>query len=336
MSRCILNTETLHRCGPLAREPRQMTAAKAARNTIPPLPTLRAFEAVGRLGGIRRAAQALNVDHTVVSRHIRALEEWAGVRLIGRQGGAITLTSEGTRYHAKVSTSLADLAAASSELRKQADKARLVIWCVPGLASQWLTPRLQAFKEKHPDIDLELHPTDHSPDFTRFEADIDIRYVFGNGKTAATRNGVRRVEIARPRVLAVASPACAQALQSAATVEDWRSAPFLHEDTDDQWRAWLTALGVNLLGPIPGPRLWHAHLTLEGARSGQGVALANPFLVRDDLHSGRLVEIAPRGGAGNPVLGAYVFEARADRWQLGPIVRFRHWLKMLAAAHRMS
>ncbi len=304
----------------------------ASRNSIPALPTLRAFEAVGRLGGIRRAAQALDVDHTVVGRHIRSLEQWAGVRLIRRQGGAIVLTSEGARYHAKISKALAALAEAGGELCRQGQKVRLVIWCVPGLASQWLTPRLHAFKESCPDIDLELHPTDHSPDFERFEADIDIRYVFGNDETPVTQHGVRHVEIARPEVLAVASPVRAQALQSVAGPEGWRNAPLLHEDTDEQWRAWLAAHGVNLPGQIPGSRLWHAHLTLEAARSGHGIALSNIFLVRDDLRCGRLVQIRSDRDLADPVLGAYVLAARADRWQSGPVVRFRRWLKAQAAA----
>ncbi len=309
-----------------------MTAAKEPRNTIPPLSALRAFEAVGRLKGFRRAAQALDVDHTVISRHVRGLEEWAGVPVVRRQAGVITLTTEGARYHQRVSALLIDLAAASSELRRHGDVTRLVIWCAPGLASQWLTPRLQTFKEKHPAIDLELHPTDRSPDFSRYEADIDIRYVFGSEKAAATSTGVRRLEIARPPVIAVASPACVQARRLTATPEDWRNAPMLHEETDEQWHAWLAAHGMDFPGPIAGSRLWHAHLTLEAARSGQGIALANPFLVRDDLRSGRLVEITPRRGADNPVLGSYVFEARADCWQGRSIVCFRRWLQALAGA----
>ena len=61
-----------------------MLRSSADRKALPPFATLRAFEAVGTLRGIRRAAQALKLDHAVVSRHIRSLEEWAGVRLVER------------------------------------------------------------------------------------------------------------------------------------------------------------------------------------------------------------------------------------------------------------
>lgn len=53
-----------------------------AGKALPPFAALRAFEMVGRVGGIRRAASLLAIDHTVVSRHVRALEEWVGVPLV--------------------------------------------------------------------------------------------------------------------------------------------------------------------------------------------------------------------------------------------------------------
>ncbi len=43
----------------------------------PSFGSLKAFELIGRLGGIRKAAIALGVDHAAVSRHLKSLEEWA-------------------------------------------------------------------------------------------------------------------------------------------------------------------------------------------------------------------------------------------------------------------
>src|SRR5262249_55587637 len=145
-------------------------------DSLPPTSALLAFEAAGRLGGIRRAAQALQVDHTVISRRIRALEDWAGKRLLARQQGT-TLAPEGARFHSRVAVALADTTLAASELRRSGAEKHLTIWCVPGLASRWLTARLQSFTTAHADISLELRPTDRTPDFGRFEADVDIRYV---------------------------------------------------------------------------------------------------------------------------------------------------------------
>src|SRR3546814_4888401 len=41
-----------------------------------------------RLGGIRRAAKELMIDHAVVSRHVRALEAWTGAKLTERDGNS--------------------------------------------------------------------------------------------------------------------------------------------------------------------------------------------------------------------------------------------------------
>lgn len=302
------------------------------RKSLPPFATLRAFEAVGRLMGIRRAAQALQLDHAVVSRHLRTLEEWAGVQLVNRLQGSAVLTDEGSRYHSRISAALGEIVDASNELVRRNDTHCLSIWCIPGFASEYLASRLGAFQSEHPELELELHPTDRSPDFSRYEADVDIRYIHGDDPITASRicNGVRRFEIARPPVIAVASPGRAALLESARTPQDLLHAPLLHEESAQQWHAWFAAHGVEAPAQLPGPRLWHAHLCIEAARRGQGVALANPFLLGDDFATGRLVRLVEQSGAKRPVaLGAYAFAARADRWQSAAVVSFRHWLRQI-------
>lgn len=302
------------------------------RKTLPPFAALRAFEAVGRLSGIRRAAQTLGLDHAVVSRHLRALEDWAGTRLVDRTQGSAVLTPEGLRYHIRVTKALAELCDATNELLSRNNERRLSICCVPGFASAWLAQRLKLFQSANPELELELRPTDEGPDFMCYEADVDIRYVSGPQPISAstTSSGVRRFEIARPPVWPVASPECLAALPKITQASDLLKAPLLHEESHDQWRYWLSVNGVTPPEQLPGPRLWHAHLTVEAARRGQGIALANPFLLGDDLSTGRLVD--PLAEISPPVaLGAYVFTARADRWQAPAIVRFRHWLKKAVA-----
>ena len=300
------------------------------RKPLPAFQTLRAFEAVGRLSGIRRAAQDLQLDHAVVSRHLRTLEEWAGTQLIARQNGHAVLTDEGVRYHARISAALRELLDASTEVLRRNSSRRLSIWCIHGFASQWLTCRLSDFQARYPELELELRSTDSSPDFARYEADVDIRYIPGDEPISSVniRGGVRRFEIARPPVVAVASPGRAALLPPMRTPADLLNAPLLHEESCQQWRIWLTARGVRLDGPLPGPRLWHAHLTVEAARRGQGVALANPFLLGDDFATGRLVRLLEDCPGSRPIaIGAYAFAARADRWQSTAITCFRRWLK---------
>jgi DNA-binding transcriptional LysR family regulator len=307
-----------------------MFRADQERKSLPPFATLRAFEAVGTLRGIRRAAQALKLDHAVVSRHIRSLEEWAGTRLIERVRGSIALTEQGARFHGRIAAALLEISDAAAELAVRAQEHRLQIWSVPGFASQWLTRHLASFQAASPDIEIEIHPTDHSPDFTRYEADIDIRYVAGSKafSAAVVRGGVRRFELARPCVFAVTSPDCAARLGPGGTAAHLLHAPLLHEENDSQWHAWFAAHQVAVSGTIKGPRMWHADVAIEAARRGQGVALANPFLLGDDLVSGRLVNLVPPPTPdGGVTLGAYVLSTRADSWQSPAVAQFRCWIK---------
>ncbi|WP_404710422.1 LysR substrate-binding domain-containing protein [Sphingomonas sp. MMS24-J13] len=103
----------------------------------------------------------------------------------------------------------------------------------------------------------------------------------------------------------------------------------LHEENDAEWRAWFGEQGIALdAASLAGPRLWHAHVMLDAARSGEGIALANPLLVADHLASGLLVPVTCSGGAFNPVaLGGYNFTARDDRWRDPALQRFRLWLR---------
>ena len=306
------------------------------RKLLPPLVALRAFEAVGRLGGIRRAAKELMIDHAVVSRHIRSLEGWVGTQLLVRTGAGYTLTDAGEIYHHQIYGALNAIAEATGALMQGAEDLKLRIQCIPGFASLWLSDRLGDFISGNRDIDVEFQPTDQSPDFRGKDVDGDIRYLRKWEEEALPRI-VHCFEFARPYVFPVASPECAAQLPDITSAADLLAAPLLHEDNDLEWQAWFQKQGVEPPERLTGSRLWHAHLTLKAARQGHGIALANPLLLRDDLQEGRLVMIQPKEGVFEPVsFGGYTFIAREDRWNAPATVRFRRWLQTTMAAEEKA
>jgi DNA-binding transcriptional LysR family regulator len=306
-----------------------MTLPFETRTLPPPFSALRAFEAVGRLGGIRRAALDLGLDHAVVSRHLRALEDWAGVPLLSRQREGRALTDVGERLHKRVSSALQEISTATAELELVRGAKALRIWCVPGLALEWLTSRLPHFCALYPQVELALRSSDKSPDFGAHEAEVDIRYVFGDEPVdpSVVSGAARRVELARPPVFPVASPQLCASLGNVTSRADLLQAPLLHEEDDGQWRSWFSAHKLPCSDHLGGPRLWHAHLALAAARQGQGIALANPYLLHDDLQTGRLLCLLDSANSPAVSLGAYVFSARADRWHARAIADFRRWLR---------
>lgn len=295
------------------------------RRAIPPFASLRAFEAVGRLGGIRKAALELSVDHAVVSRHLRALEGWLGEVLFDRSASVPRLNDIGRVYHAAVSEALMDLARATRDVVGTAKGERLLIWCVPGFASRWLAANLDEFAHLHPGIEVELRPTDDSPDFAADEADADIRFVRDIAGLSPPP-GVDWLRFARPLVYPVASQEWVDTNPQVREPRDLLDQKLLHEESDQEWQAWFHAQSIQPSSRLLGPRLWHAHLTLDAARRSQGVSLANPFLIARDIANGLLVPALPGPDNAGAAIGSYIFAVREHGLSRPAIVKFRKWI----------
>ena len=306
-----------------------MSGAGVTALGLPPFAALRAFEVLGRVGGIRRAGQELGLDHTVVSRHVRALEDWLGVPLVDRGGGRVALTEAGRAYHARISAAIHDLAAATRDAMATGTSDAVRLWAVPGLATQWLSDQLADFERSDPGFAVELRPTDACANLAQFQADADIRFYGDDWPPRPGGPGLQTLELARPPLMIVASPQLAASLDLTCAA-DLLSAPLLHEEHHEQWRAWLAHNGVTPAGHmLGGPLLWHAHLAVAAARQGRGLALANRFLVERDLASGALVAVAVPGTQ-TVAIGSYWFVARADRWSSPAIARLRTFLRQRA------
>jgi DNA-binding transcriptional LysR family regulator len=301
----------------------------SGRPQLPPFAALRAFEAFGRHGKVRRTAVALGVSHAIISRHLSALEDWLGTMLVDRVHGG--LTPAGADYHARIGPAFDQLCNATERVRGEAG-ARLQIWSMPGLAYHWLTSRLRDFGQRHPGLAVTLRPSDAAPDLARHEADADLRWWRDSDIGSNEHSTLARVAVIRPRVFPVARPdAPWLAGRMIDRPVDLLSLPLLYEDDDVEWLVWFAAHGLGAAAlPPPVARLWQAHMTLVAAREGQGVALTNAFLAGEDLAAGRVVEL----GAGNPAfcavsLGAYYLTTQRDSGQTRPLRQFAAWLALM-------
>ncbi|HEY5755476.1 MAG TPA: LysR substrate-binding domain-containing protein [Steroidobacter sp.] len=297
-----------------------------SRRALPPFETLRAFDAIARLGGVRKAAQYLCRDHAVVSRHLRAIEDWTGTKLIQRTAAGSVLTEDGIRYHRDIASALDIIARATVDLIKRGDNRCLHIRCMPGFALHWLSGHLGDFEKANPGLDVELQPANRSPEFLSADTDIEIRFIGAYRAPLQLPPHLRSVELARAPIVAVASQAYLASAPPVREPRDLLKHQLLHEQDSDGWRRWLAAHGVAEEGELPGPRLWQGHLTLEGARFGRGIALTNLLIVAEDIAAGRLTDVTHQRPAFVTQTGIYHFIARADRWQSRVIERFRHWL----------
>lgn len=301
--------------------------ALPSRKGLPPFDALRAFDAIARLGGVRRAAQYLCRDHGVISRHLRTIEEWTGTKLIARTTNGTVLTEDGVRYHKQISAAIDAISNATIDLMKRGDSRRLHIHCMPAFALHWISGRLGDFELANPGFDIEVRPMDRSPDFLTHHADVDLRIVAMYGAAYEIPAECKAVEIARAPVIAVASREYLARNPKIREPNDILGHQLLHEDNLIRWRNWLAHHGVHTDMELSGPRLWQAQLTLEAARHGRGIALINYLVVAEELKENRLVNIcAEHDSFQPPAMGILQFVARAERWDALPIRSFRNWL----------
>src|SRR5258707_7840899 len=108
--------------------------------------------AVTETGNFARAAEALGLTPSGVSRAVARLEARVGVRLLDRTPRAVALTDEGRRFHAQVTPLLAGLEEAASEAAGAAAtvRGRLRVNVDPWFARLVLAPRLSSFLAAHP------------------------------------------------------------------------------------------------------------------------------------------------------------------------------------------
>ncbi|ESX84370.1 LysR family transcriptional regulator [Mesorhizobium sp. LSHC412B00] len=283
---------------------------------LPPLVMVRAFEAAGRTGSMRRAAEDIGVSHTVISRHVRNLEHWLGRTLVRAGPRGVELTAEGESFLATVSRALGAIAHAAHELRPSHKRGQLRIWCIAGLATRWLTPRLSALERALEGADIELRATDSKPDFARAEADVSI------GFNVLERLPQGAMHLIRPRMFPVAGRDWLDRHGIPADLTELARSPLLHEGNHMQWTNWFEAVGEPLSHRLLGPRLSDASISYDAALAGQGIALVNALMAADELASGRLVELFDT----NVELGTYYLLTAPNRSGDPLVGVFKDWI----------
>ena len=264
---------------------------------LPSLNGLRAFEAAARHLSFTQAASELNVTQTAISHQIRRLEEELGIRLFVRKNRALALTPEAREYLPGIRAAFNDLRLATDRLLRKDDDNVLTISTLASLAAKWLLPRLSAFQEAHPAIDVRITTSTGLVDFRSGDVDAAIRYGRGHWP------GLRAAWLMADEMFPVCSPALLTGKRPLRSPEDLRDHVLLHNTNNgDDWRLWLTAAGLPPdISKQPGLTFDMIFMTVQAAIDAMGVAVGRTSYVQDDIAKGRLVvpfEIALPADAG--------------------------------------
>ena len=252
----------------------------------PPLLALRAFENAGRLGTMTAAAEELCVTPGAVSRQVRQLEQYLGMKLFSGSKHKPVLTPQGKELLDVLSISLKQIYQAVDNLSDSEEKV-LKVSCLNSLSIRWLIPRLSRFNEIYPFIEVKLSTTS-SDDV--IQSDYDVVIGVCKDKAELSPNMV----ILFPELLGpVISPSLAKK-SKLDTPSDLCNVPILQTNTRlNAWETWCKTINIHPLTMQPGAAFSHYFFSVEASRSSLGACITPRHLVDDDISSGRL--IAPFG-----------------------------------------
>lgn len=290
---------------------------------LPPLNSLRAFEAVGRYLSFSKAADELNVTPGAISQQVRGLEDFLEIKLFKRRNRSIVLTDSGQVFLPLLSDGFAGISAAVDSVRRSQGDEPLTISAAPSFTAKWLIPRLCKFQALHPEIDVRIDASSRLVDFAREDIDVGIR--FGTGEV----EGLDSIYLFSYDLIPVCSPDLMHEGKAVHDLSDIRHHTLLHsQDTDfdpsfPDWAMWLATAGVDDVDASRGMFFSQGEMVIEAAIEGQGIALGASVMVAGAIESGRLVQPFETR---LPVRLSFHLITTRQKWGNPKISAFRQWI----------
>ncbi len=283
-----------------------------------PLNALRAFEVSARFQSFTRAAAELNVTQAAISQQVKNLEERLNVQLFRRLPRGLVLTDEGAALLPVLAESFGRIAVALQQFEDGRAREVLTVGAVGTFAVGWLIPRLQAFQQACPFVDLRLLTNNNRVDLAGEGLDYAIR--FGDGAWHATEAELLLTAPLTP----MCAPATAARLRSPS---DLAAHTLLRSYRADEWSAWFAAAGLPC--PLLRGGVFDSSLALaEVAAQGAGVALLPARMFARELREGRLARPFELEIAG----GGYWLTRLKSKPVTPAMQAFRAWLLQAPAA----
>jgi LysR family transcriptional regulator, glycine cleavage system transcriptional activator len=285
---------------------------------LPPLSSLRVFEAAARHASFRKAAEELNLTASAVSHGVQTLESWLGVELFHRETRGLRLTAAGEAYAPLVNQALTVLAKASEQLPGRKATGTLSVSAAPTFAHKILLPRLDRFAMQFPDIRVRIDTSQRLVDLTLDDFDIAIRFA------PMKKPGPNWTLLAMDTLVPVCSPRFREQLTGPLDASLLARVPLIHVTVTADWAHWFRLNGLEVPPSIDdGLRVDTMQMAADAAIRGFGVALGRRPLIDDDLEDGRLVPLfAEALPSGN---GYWLVTGQSD-FQKPEVKLFKRWI----------
>jgi len=265
-----------------------------------PLQSMRVFTTAVQAGSFSAAGRSMGLSPASISRHISALEETLGVRLINRTSRKLAPTQLGMLYFEKAQRILEQFDTLVDTISTHQDSPRglLQVHSRTSVGSHFLATALPQFCARYPQVTVKLWLTEEPLDVIDHNIDVAIRL----GNLDEPSLVVRKLSSGVERVL-FASPNYLQANGIPREPEDLMQHNCLTfppegrlQDGNAAW-AFRDAKGTRELALSGSMQVNNAQVLREAALAGIGIALLPAWIVAEDIKAGRLQRVLPDYGA---------------------------------------
>ncbi|WP_315834772.1 LysR substrate-binding domain-containing protein [Bradyrhizobium prioriisuperbiae] len=254
-----------------------------SRSSLPPISTLRPFEAAVRLGSFKAAAEELGLTQSAISHQISALETHFRSKLFQRQGNRLVLTKAGSTYGAAVLRAFSEMARAGETLLSSERQEIVRVSATPSFAAFAALPNIAAFKAINGSLDLRLEARNTGVDFDT--ETIDAAIVANNPPFP----GLQAHRLFRSKLAPLARPELRAKFPPVKTPHDLLRLPLIElNNIPGMWERWFAKADPKVkLGEL---RLSSDSLlaAIQMAEAGVGVVLAPFPLAAPVVAAGRL------------------------------------------------
>jgi DNA-binding transcriptional LysR family regulator len=255
------------------------------------LDELQAFAAVVDTGSITAASELLGLTISATSRTLGRLEEKLQTTLLRRTTRRLELTEEGAAFlqHARAILASVDEAEEQMAARRMRPAGRLRVDAATPFMLHVLVPLVAGFRERYPEVELELNSNEGIIDLIEKRTDVAFRI----GVLKDSTLHARPVGTSRVRVLA--SPAYLKRHGTPAGPDQLAQHALLGFTQPESLNDWpLRDTGGNTLHIRPTIASSSGETLRHMALAGLGVVCLSDFMTREDRKSGQLVQLFGR------------------------------------------
>ena len=208
------------------------------KRKLPPLNSLRSFEAIGRHGSIAGAARELDVTEPAVSRALKNLENHFGVNLFHRHTRGLELSEHGKILLPEITGSLDQIARAAGGVYEQS-RYSLSILATPTISSRWIAPVIGDFMLENPQISVHLHSSFRPDEIQSFDFHVAI-WNFESDHANCDREKLFTVNR-----IPISSVKTAETVYQSSDIAALETSSLLHEYDYSGWGEWFEKHGLN-------------------------------------------------------------------------------------------